>query len=121
MPSAYLTKSGFKACLHCRTKLYYRKNRYPSNLDENEYLKFLADGRFMVEFIAKTQFQDGVDLVDERDPLSAFAWTKALLAAGDVTLSQYRSVVAWAVTLISPPCFFTVFLSRNCIWGCHQV
>ena len=40
MPSPYLSKSDFKACCDCRTKLFYRKNRYPTNLDENEYLKF---------------------------------------------------------------------------------
>ncbi len=88
MSSPYITKSDFKACLDCRTKLYYRKNRYPSNLDNNEYLQFLADGGFMVEFLAKAQFPGGIDLTAERDPAGAFDQTKALLSAGDVTLFE---------------------------------
>ena len=68
MPSPYISKSDFKACFDCRTKLFYRKNGYPTNLDENEYLKFLADGGFMIETVAKAQYPAGVDLVAERDP-----------------------------------------------------
>ena len=81
MPSPYLSKSDFKACCDCRTKLFYRKHSYPTNLDENEYLKFLADGGFMIETVAKAQYPTGVDLVDERDPLRAFARTTELINA----------------------------------------
>lgn len=93
MSAPYLTKSDFKACLHCRTKLYYRKRHYPSNLDDNEYLRFLADGGFMAEFIAKAHFPRGIDLVGERDPVAAFARTSALLAQGDVTLFEAAATV----------------------------
>src|SRR5262245_23546616 len=79
MPSAYLTKSDFKACYDCRTKLYYRKKNYPTNLDENEYLQFLADGGFMIETVAKAQYPHGVDLVEERDPQRAFNRTRELI------------------------------------------
>jgi hypothetical protein len=79
--SPYLTKSDFKACVDCRTKLFYRKNRYPSAKDEDPYLKLLADGGFMVEFIAKAQFPQGVDLSDERNAAFAFARTRELLAS----------------------------------------
>ncbi|MFA5262707.1 MAG: hypothetical protein WC378_02710 [Opitutaceae bacterium] len=92
MPSPYLTKSDFKACLDCRTKLFYRKNRYPSDLDDNEYLRFLADGGFMVEFIVKARFPNGHDLADEHDPEVAFERTKALLAGGDVTLFEAAAI-----------------------------
>jgi hypothetical protein len=51
--SMYLTKSDFKVARTCATKLYYRKLRYPSRLQEDEYLQFLADGGYMVETIAK--------------------------------------------------------------------
>ena len=83
MPSPYLSKSDFKACFDCRTKLYYRKSSYPTNLDENEYLRFLADGGFMVETVAKAQYPKGIDLVAERDPQRAFARTKELIASGE--------------------------------------
>ncbi len=88
MPSPYLTKSDFKACLDCRTKLFYRKQAYPSNLDDDEYLRFLADGGFMVEFIAKAQFPAGIDLVAERDPVIAAERTAALLATDGITVFE---------------------------------
>lgn len=84
----YLTKSDFKACFDCRTRLFYRKAHYPSAADENEYLRFLADGGFMVEFIAKAKFPEGVDLVGLRDPVQAAQKTAELLAAGNVTLFE---------------------------------
>ena len=81
MPSPYLTKSDFKACFDCRTKLFYRKNSYPTSIDENEYIQFLADGGFMIETVAKAKYPAGVDLVAERDPLKALEQTQALIAA----------------------------------------
>ena len=93
MPSPYLSKSDFKACCDCRTKLFYRKHSYPTNLDENEYLKFLADGGFMIETVAKAQYPTGVDLVEERDPSRAFARTKDLLnAAPDAVVFEAAAI-----------------------------
>jgi hypothetical protein len=82
MPSPYLTKTDFKACYDCRTKLFYRKHTYPTNLDDNDYLRFLADGGFMIEFLAKAKFPGGVDLAGERDAAKAVERTNALLSAG---------------------------------------
>jgi hypothetical protein len=48
----FLTNSDFKVARTCGTKLYYRKLRYPSALDDDDYLEFLADGGYMVEGIA---------------------------------------------------------------------
>lgn len=81
MPVSYISKSDFKACFDCRTKLFYRKNKYATNLDENEYMKFLADGGFMIETIAKAQYPNGVDIVDESDPQRAFDRTRQLINA----------------------------------------
>ena len=94
MPSPYLSKSDFKACCDCRTKLFYRKHSYPTNLDENEYLKFLADGGFMIETVAKAQYPTGVDLVDERDPSRAFARTQELLLATP-TAVVFEAAARW--------------------------
>jgi hypothetical protein len=81
MPSPYLSKSDFKACFDCRTKLFYRKNRYPTNLDENEYIRMLADGGFMIEVLAKAQFPGGLDLTGERDQAEAARRTREALLA----------------------------------------
>jgi hypothetical protein len=88
MTSLYLSKSDFTACRDCRTKLFYRKSGYPSALDDDEYLRLLADGGFMVEYIAKSRFPDGIDLAAERDAAAASQRTKDLLASGDVTLFE---------------------------------
>jgi hypothetical protein len=90
--SKYLTKSDFKACVDCRTKLFYRKNKYPSNLEDNEYLQFLADGGFMVEFVAKAAYPEGIDLAAERDPSKAFAETRRLLDQGDSVLFEAAAI-----------------------------
>ena len=42
--STYLSKSDFKVARTCATKLYYRKLGYPSMLQDDDYLQFLADG-----------------------------------------------------------------------------
>ena len=81
MGSLYLTKSDFKASFECATKLYYRKSDYPSNQDENEYLRFLAEGGFMIETVAKARCPSQNDLVSERDPVRAYERTKEILAA----------------------------------------
>ncbi len=91
-PSPYLTKSDFKACLDCRTKLYYRKYRYASSLDDDDYMRFLADGGFMVETVAKAKYPSGVDLADERDPQKAFAETKRRIEAGDCVLFEAAAI-----------------------------
>lgn len=79
MKTTYLSKSDFKAAYDCASKLRYRKARFPTNLDENDYIQFLADGGFMVELLAKAKFPGGHDLVDDRDQPRAFARTAELL------------------------------------------
>lgn len=83
MPSPYLSKSDFKVGYDCAAKLRYKKARYPSNLDDNDYIQFLADGGFMIELLAKAKFPGGLDLVDERDQLRAFARTREALVASE--------------------------------------
>jgi hypothetical protein len=80
MPSPYLSKSDFKAAFDCSAKLRFRKAGYPSNHSQNEYMRFLADGGFMVEHLAKAKYPVHTDLVDITNPGAAFARTKQLLA-----------------------------------------
>jgi hypothetical protein len=93
MPSPYLTKSDFKACLDCRTKLHYRKESYPSNFEEDEYMQFLADGGFMIELVAKARYPSGVDLADERDAVAATRRTAELLAADGTVVFEAAAIV----------------------------
>lgn len=59
MTAPYLTKSDFKVGLDCLHKLKYKKAKYPSKLNENEYLQFFADCGFMVEAMAHALYPSG--------------------------------------------------------------
>jgi len=83
----HLSKSDFKVARTCGTKLYYRKLRYPSNLDDDPYLEFLADGGYMVETIAKLLFPDGKEIGFDSGE-EAVALTKEALKQENVTLFE---------------------------------
>lgn len=57
-----LSKSNFKHARSCVTKLYYKKKKYPSLLDEDAYLELLAEGGYMIEEIARRIYPDGVTI-----------------------------------------------------------
>lgn len=83
----YLSKSDFKVARTCGTKLYYRKLGYPSNLDDDPYVEFLADGGYMVESIAKLLFPEGREIIaDSAD--EGFAATRQALDQENVTLFE---------------------------------
>jgi len=84
----YLTKSDFKIARTCPTKLYYKKLRYPSLMDDNPYLEFLADGGYMVELMAKLLFPEGKEVGNWDKPESAFAETTKALQSTSVTLFE---------------------------------
>jgi hypothetical protein len=86
--STYLTKSDFKVASTCPTKLYYKKLRYPSLLDDDPYLEFLADGGYMVEKMAKLLFPGGREIGDWDRPEQAFEQTREALESGDGTLFE---------------------------------
>lgn len=75
----YLSKSDFKVAQTCAAKLYYRKLGYPSVRDDDEYLRFLADGGYMVEAIAKLCFPEGIEIGFEQEPEKSAAETLRLL------------------------------------------
>ncbi len=62
----YLSKSDFKVAQTCPTKLYYKKKKYPSLKDGNEYLALLADGGFMIGKLAQLLYPGGIEIVEGR-------------------------------------------------------
>jgi hypothetical protein len=84
----YLTKSDFKVARTCPTKLYYKKLKYPSLLDEDEYLEFLADGGFMVERMAKLLYPAGQEIGDWGIPEKAFAASQHAVTKGNCVLFE---------------------------------
>ena len=80
----FLTKSDYKVGRQCPTKLFYKKNRYPSLNEVNPYLTFLADGGYMVETMAKLLYPKGREMGHWDDPVKAFAQTKKAVQSGGV-------------------------------------
>jgi hypothetical protein len=92
--TAYLSKTDFKVARTCATKLYYRKLGYPSMLQDDDYLQFLADGGYMVETIAKLCEPEGVEIGFDDGPEVAAENTL-------VALNAKERVVLFEATLIS--------------------
>lgn len=85
----YLSKSDFKLAQDCPAKLYYRKRRYPSYQEDNEYLAMLAEGGFMVEKMARLLQANAVELdYDPSNPGKAFEGTMQALRAERATLCE---------------------------------
>jgi hypothetical protein len=86
----YLSKSDFKVAQTCATKLYYKKNKYPSLKDENEYLALLADGGFMIGKLALVLYPEGIEIGEGRgNQKEAIEQTERLLSAHEnITLFE---------------------------------
>jgi hypothetical protein len=83
----YLSKSDFKIARTCPAKLYYKKLRYPTILDDDPYMTSLADGGFMVGKLAHLQYPEGI-LVSALDPWTAVEETKRLLENERITIFE---------------------------------
>ena len=76
-----LSKSRFKLGHSCPTKLHYcDKKEYANSMDQNEFMKTLAEGGFQVGELAKVYFPGGKES-SERDYQKGFETTKAWLQA----------------------------------------
>ena len=86
----YLSKSDFKVAQTCPTKLFYKKAKYPSLKDENEYLALLADGGFMIGKLAQLLYPGGIEIVEGRGKQNeAIAETERLLTENEhITLFE---------------------------------
>lgn len=86
----YLSKSDFKVAQSCPTKLYYKKNNYPSQKDGNDYLALLADGGFMIGKLAQLLYPEGKPVVEGRGKQNqAIQETERLLAENEkITLFE---------------------------------
>lgn len=83
----YLSKSDFKVGRTCPTKIFYKKNRYPSALDDDAFMEMLADGGFMVGKFAQLLFPAGIN-IDDLDVARAVARTSELMQQDSVTMFE---------------------------------
>ena len=86
--SKILSKSDFKVARSCSTKLYYKKNGYPSANDGNEYMEYLAEGGYAVGKLATLHFPEGIRIQNELGLKSAITQTKEELQKENVVLFE---------------------------------
>ncbi len=84
---SFLTKSDFKLARTCSTKLYYKKLKYPTTQDDDEYLELLEHGGYMIGAIAKLLFPEAI-AVNERESQRALQATQELIRQENVTLLE---------------------------------
>lgn len=90
-----LSKSDYKLARDCAAKLYYKKKRYPSNKDDDPYLRLLAEGGFMIEKMARLIQDNPVELdFDPADAERSAQETKDLLA-------KHKNITLCEATFIS--------------------
>ena len=80
-----LSKSDFKIASTCAKKLQYKKQKYPSSLEENDFLAILAEGGYIVGKLA-TIIHEGIEITGNTK--QALEHTKKLLQAECVTLHE---------------------------------
>jgi len=83
-----LSKSDFKIAQSCITKLYYKKSRFPSNDEGNDYMDFLAEGGYMVGKLATLLYPDGIEIETGNDHELAIQQTENLLELEEVVLFE---------------------------------
>ena len=88
MATHRLTKSAFKAGRSCPTKLYYYRAKYPSLLNDNPYLEFLADGGHIVGKLAQLLYPKGILIEANGDLDAAAAQTDEYLKQRELTLFE---------------------------------
>lgn len=57
-----LSKSDFILASSCPKKLHYKKQAYPSNSTDNEFLQMLAEGGYVVGKLAQLHYPDGIEI-----------------------------------------------------------
>ncbi|WP_210487274.1 DUF2779 domain-containing protein [Rufibacter aurantiacus] len=83
-----LTKSDFLVAQECSSKLYYKKLGMPTSDGQNDYLRLLADGGFMVGKMAQLLYPDGILIDTDCGHAAAIEATKALLENENIILFE---------------------------------
>jgi hypothetical protein len=109
----HLSKSDFKVARTCPTKLYYKKLAYPSTQDDDDYLRFLADGGYMVETMAKLLHPEGVEIGFDMGPEDS--------ASEAMRALQMENVTIFEATLLSGRKLARVDILRKSDNGFHLI
>ena len=82
----YLSTFDFQIAQNCPTKLYYKKLRYPSMMDENQEWHFMGENGDMIDTIAKLLYPDGREISGRQSRQAAAEETLSALKAENVVL-----------------------------------
>ncbi len=80
-----LSKSDFKIASNCAKKLQYKKEKYPSALEGNDFMEMLAEGGYIVGKLA-TILYSGIEINGNTE--EAVALTELLLQKENITLHE---------------------------------
>ncbi len=81
-----LSKSDYKLACSCPKKLHYKKQKYPSNLEDNEFMKMLSEGGYVVGKLAQLLYP-GIEITEDNMD-GAIAKTAALLEQDEITIHE---------------------------------
>lgn len=81
-----LSKSDFKLARDCASKLWYKKQGYPSSMESDEYMMMLADGGYMVGKMAQLLYPSGITIEGRTD--ASIERTEQLLNQKEVILFE---------------------------------
>ncbi len=81
-----LSKSDFQLASTCSKKLVYKKAKYPTSNDTNEYMEMLAQGGYIVGHMANLLFPEGVEITGSTN--ESVAKTKEHLENENCTLFE---------------------------------
>jgi len=93
MNKLFVSKSDFKVARTCPAKLYYRKLKFPTTLEGNEFMELLAEGGYMVGKLATLLYPGGIDLSNEGNPERSAEITNDLLLNNDNVIIYEASVL----------------------------
>lgn len=82
----HLSAFDFQIAQNCAAKLYYKKLRYPSVMDENEEWRFMAEDGEMIDCLAKLLYPTGVQINRRISRQAAIEETQKALQAENVVL-----------------------------------
>jgi hypothetical protein len=80
----YLSKSDFQLASSCAKKLVYKKKRYPTSNDTNEYMEMLAQGGYVIGKMATLLYPSGIEIKGTTE--QALARTKELLQENETII-----------------------------------
>ncbi|MGY6560809.1 MAG: DUF2779 domain-containing protein [Luteibaculaceae bacterium] len=84
--STTLSKSDFIVGSTCAKKLVYRKQGYPTVNEGNEYLEMLAEGGYVVGYMATLLYPEGIEIKGSTQ--KAVAQTNLLMQQENITLFE---------------------------------